>query len=80
MNARVKRVTAAQAHEAVDGDDDWVVVGVVKRPIWRDGKVEGWIRRIVVDRKNKDLQRQLEATAECNRINKAIASDRHKTY
>ena len=34
MNARVKRVTAAQAHEAVDVDSDWIVVGVVKkRPI-----------------------------------------------
>ena len=79
MNARVKRVTAAQAHEAEDGDSDWIVVGVVKRPIWRDGKVTGWIRNIVVDRK-KDLQHQLEATAECNRIYKAIASDQHKTY
>ena len=78
MNARVKRVTAARAHEAVDGDSDWIVVGVVKRPIWRDGKVTGWIRNIVVDRK-KDLQHQLEATAECNRINKAIAAERHKT-
>jgi hypothetical protein len=79
MNARMKRVTAAQANEAVDGDSDWIVVGVVKRPIWRDGKVEGWIRRIVVDRKNKDLQRQLEATAECNRINKAIMSGHNQT-
>jgi hypothetical protein len=78
MNARVKRVTPARAHEAVDGDSDWIVVGVVKRPIWRDGKVTGWIRNIVVDRK-KDLQHQLEATAECNRINKAIAAERHTT-
>src|SRR5437762_459093 len=78
MNARVKRVTAAQVNEAVDGDSDWIVVGVVKSPIWRDGKVEGFIRHIIVDRK-EDLQRQLEATAECNRINKAIASDQHQT-
>ena len=72
MNARVKRVTAPPAHEAVDGDDGWVAVGVVKRPIWRDGKVEGWIRHIIMDRKTDDLQRQLEATSECNKINKAI--------
>jgi len=78
MNARVKTVTAAPAQQAVDVLDDWIVVGVVKRPIWRDGKVTGWIRNIVVDRK-KDLQHQLEATAECNRINKAIAAERHKT-
>jgi hypothetical protein len=80
MNARVKRVTAAQAHEAVDGDSDWVVVGVVKRPIWRDGKVEGWIRRIIVGRKNKDLPRQPEAAAAPDAIDKRIMSGHDQTY
>src|SRR6478672_637013 len=38
MNARVKTVTAAPADDVADRDNDLIVVGVVKRPIWRDGK------------------------------------------
>ena len=79
MNARVKRVTAAQVNEAVDGDSDWIVVGVVKSPIWRDGKVEGFIRRIIMDRANKDLPRQPEAASQQNEINEGTVSERHKT-
>jgi hypothetical protein len=79
MNARVKTVTAAPAQEAVDGDNDLVVVGVVKRPIWEDGKCTGWVRHIIVDRANKDLQHQPEAASEPNEINEGIVSERHKT-
>ena len=64
MNARVKAVAAAQ--EAVDRDTDWVVVGVVKRPILVDGKRTGWIRRIILGRANKDLPRPPEAGSERN--------------
>jgi hypothetical protein len=79
MNARVKTVTAAPAQQAVDVPDDWIVVGVVKRPIWRDGKVEGFIRRIIMDRANKDLPRQPEAASQQNEINEGTVSERHKT-
>src|SRR3954470_4048170 len=74
MNARVKTVTAAPAQQAVDVPDDWIVVGVVKRPIWRDGKVEGFIRRIIMDRANKDLPRQPEAASQQNEINEGTVS------
>src|SRR5207244_2697904 len=80
MNARMKRVTTAQAHEAVDGDSDLIVVGVVKTPIWRDGKVEGWIRYIIVNRKNKDLPRQPEAAAAPGAIDEGIMSGHDQTY
>jgi hypothetical protein len=79
MNARVKAVTAAPAQEAVNGDSDWIVVGVVKRPIWDDGKCTGWVRHIIVDRANKDLQHQPEAASERNDINEGIISERDQT-
>jgi hypothetical protein len=62
-----------------DVPDDWIVVGVVKRPIWRDGKVEGFIRRIIMDRANKDLPHQPEPASEQNEISEGIVSERHKT-
>ena len=74
MNARVKRVTETEAHEAVDGDNDLIVVGVVKSPIWRDGKVEGWIRRTIVGRKNEDLPRHPEAATAPDAIDEGIMS------
>jgi hypothetical protein len=79
MNARVKRVTAAQ--EAVDLGDGWVVVEVLKKqPIFDDdGKLTGWIRRVIVDRANKDLPHQPEAASERNEINEGIASERTTT-
>ena len=81
MNARVKRVATAPAQEAAEGENDWIVVGVVKRPIWGlDGKREGWSRWIVWDRANKDLPRQAEAAWECKEINKRIKSQRYQTY
>src|SRR6185369_9339882 len=79
MNARVKSVPAAGAQQAVDLPDGWVVVGVVKRPIWEDGKVTGWIRRTIVDRANKDLPHPFEAASEQNEINEGTVSERHKT-
>jgi len=81
MNARVKRVTAAQAHEAADGDDDWVVVQKLKKqPIFDDdGKFTRWIRRVIVDRASKDLQPQPEAAAERNEIDEAITPERTTT-
>ena len=57
MNARVKTVTAASAHEAVDRDSDWIVVGVVKRRVWLDENRKGWIRRTIVGRADKDVPR-----------------------
>ena len=79
MNARVKRVTAAQ--DAVDLEDGRVVVEVLKKqPIFDDdGKLTGWIRKIIVERANKDLPPQLEAAAERNEINEGIVSERDKT-
>ena len=76
MNARVKTVTAAPAQEAADRDNDWIEVGVVRRPILVDGKRKGWVRWIIVGRANKDLPRQLEAASECNDINEGIVSGR----
>jgi len=80
MNARVKSVPAAGAQQAVDLPDGWVVVGVVKRPIWEDGKVTGWIRRTIVDRANKDLPHPFDAASEQNEINKGTVSERDQTY
>jgi hypothetical protein len=51
----------------------------VKRPIWRDGKCTGWTRWIIVDRANKDLERQPEAASERNEINEGIVSEQDKT-
>jgi hypothetical protein len=81
MNARVKRVTAAQAHEAVDGDSDWIVVEVLKkRPIFEDGKFTGrFIRHIIVDRKNKDLPRHPEAATAPGAIDEGIMSRHDQT-
>ena len=62
MNARVKTVTAAQ--DAVDEDGLIVVEVLKKRPIFRDGKITGWIRRVIVERANKDLPHQPEAASE----------------
>jgi hypothetical protein len=80
MNARVKRVTAAQ--EAVDCNDGWVVVRKLKkRPIFDgDGKFTGWIRRVVVDRANKDLPPQPEAASERTESNEGIVSGQYQTY
>ena len=80
MNARVKTVTAAPADDVADRDNDLIVVGVVKRPIWEDGKVTGWIRRTIVDRANKDLPHPFEAASEQNEINKGTVSERDQTY
>jgi len=77
MNARVKRVAAAQ--DAVDRDDGPVVVGVVKRPIWENGKVTGFIRRIIVAPRHEHLPHQPDAAAARNEINEGIASERSKT-
>jgi len=79
MNARVKRVTAAQ--DAVDGEDGLIVVRKLKkRPMFDDdGKFTGWIRRVIVDRANKDLPHHLEATSERNEITEAIKSERSTT-
>jgi hypothetical protein len=81
MNARVKRVTAVQVHEAVDLNDGWVVVQKLKkRPMFDDdGKFTGWIRRVIVDRANKDLPPQPEAAAERNEIDEAITPERTTT-
>ena len=57
MNARVKRATAAPAHETAN--EDGLIVGqrLRKRPMFDDdGRFTGWIRRVIVDRANKDLQ------------------------
>ena len=80
MNARVKRVTAAQ--EAVADKDGLIVVEVLKkRPIFGDdGKITGWIRRVIVERANKDLEREAEAASERNEINEGIKSGRDTTY
>ena len=80
MNARVKTVTAAQAQEAADPENDWIEVGVVRRPILVDGKRKGWIRWIIMDRANKDLPPQPEAASERNEINEGIVSEQDKTY
>ena len=82
MNARVKRVTAAQVHEAVDLNDGWVVVQKLKKqPMFDDdGKFTGWIRWVVVDRANKDLPHPFEAASEQNEINKGTVSERDQTY
>jgi hypothetical protein len=79
MNARVKRVAAAE--DAVGCNDGWVVVEVLKkRPYFDDdGKITGWIRRVIVDRANKDLPPQPEAAAERNEINEEIVSEQDKT-
>lgn len=80
MNARVKRVTAAQ--KAVADEDGLIVVRKLKRrPMFDgDGKFAGWIRRVIVDRPNKDLQHQPEAASERNEIDEAIKSERYQTY
>ena len=74
MNARVKSVPAAGAQQAVDLPDGWVVVGVVKRPIWRDGKCTGFIRHLIMDRANKELPHPSEAASARNEINEGISS------
>jgi hypothetical protein len=63
MNARMKRVMAAQ--DPVDKDGLIVVMKLKKRPIFDDdGKFKLWIRRVIVDRANKDLPRQPDAASE----------------
>ena len=80
MNARVKTVTAAQ--NAVGREDGLVVVEVLKkRPYFDDdGKIKGWIRRVIVERANKDLPHRPEAASERNEINEGIAPERDTTY
>ena len=80
MNARVKRVKAAQ--EAVEGKDDWIVVRKLKkRPIFDgDGKFVMWICRVIVDRPNKDWEHEPEAAVARNEINEGINSERYQTY
>ena len=52
-----------------------------KRPYFdADGKLKGWIRRVIVDRANKDLSPQPEAASERNEINERITSEQDKTY
>ena len=73
MNARVKRVTAAQQAVREDG---LIVVGVLKkRPIFEDGKFTGrFIRRVIVERANRDLPHQPEAAAAPDAIDQGIKS------
>jgi hypothetical protein len=77
MNARVKRVTAAQ--QAVREDGLIVVEVLKKRPIFdNDGKFTGrFIRRVIVERANRDWS-QYEAAAERNEINERMKSG-HET-
>jgi len=79
MNARVKRVTAAQ--DAVAGEDGLVVVEVLKKHpmLDDDGKIKGWIRWVVVDRANKDLPHQPEAASERSESNEEIKPERTTT-
>ena len=78
MNARVKRVTAAQ--DAVGEDGLVVVEKLKKRPMFDgDGKFTRWIRWVIVDRPNKDLQSQPEAASERNEINEGIKPERTTT-
>jgi hypothetical protein len=74
MNARVKRKTVTAAQEAADCNDGWAVVKKLKkRPIFdANGKFEMWIRRVIVDRVDKDLQDQPEAASERNEINEGL--------
>jgi len=79
MNARVKRVTAAQ--DAVDEDGLIVVQKLKKRPmVDGDGKFTGWIRRVIVERANKNWQDQPEAAAAADAIDEGIVPGRHQTY
>ena len=79
MNARVKRVMAAQ--DAVDEDGLIVVKKLKKRPIIdSNGKFAGWIRRVIVDRPNKDLPRQPEAASERNEMNDGLKPVRTTPY
>ena len=78
MNARMKRVTAAQ--DAVDEDGLIVVRKLKKRPMFDDdGKFTRWIRRVIVERANKDWEHQPEAASERNEINEGINSERCTT-
>jgi hypothetical protein len=80
MNARVKRVMTAQAQQAADRGDGLVVVRAMKkRPIWIDRKFKGWIRRVVVDRKNDDLHRPPDAVSEHSEINEGITAEQDQT-
>ena len=74
MNTRVKRKMAAQ--DAVDEDGLIVVRKLKKRPVFIDGKFVMWIRRVIVDRPNKDLSHGPEAASERNEIDEGIESDR----
>jgi len=76
MNARVKTKRTAPAQEAANLADGWVVVGVIKRRAWLGENRKGWIRRIIVDRANKDLPPQPEAASERNAINEGIEQSR----
>jgi hypothetical protein len=79
MNARVKRVTAAQEAEA-DEHGLIVVEKLKKRPIFDgDGKFVMWIRRVIVERANKDLEHEPEAASARNKINEGINSERCTT-
>ena len=82
MNARVKPVTAEQAHEAVDVNDGLIVVEVLKkRPIFDDdGKFTGGYSLGLVDRANKHLPDQPEAAAAPGAIDEGIMSGRDQTY
>jgi hypothetical protein len=52
-----------------------------KRPMFDgDGKFTGWIRRVVVDRANKDLPHQPEAAAAPGAIDEGIMSGHDQTY
>jgi hypothetical protein len=80
MNARVKTVTVAPARDAVDGENGWIVVKVVKRRIWLGENRKGYSRWIVWDRANKDLQSQPEAAAAPNEVTEGIKPERNQTY
>jgi hypothetical protein len=76
MSGRVKRVKAAEPQYAVDGDKDWVVVKVIKSPIRNaDGKVDGFIRTMIIDRPNKDLPSQPEAASGRTEIDEGTKSE-----
>jgi hypothetical protein len=73
MNARMKIVTAAPAQDAVDENGLIVVKVLKKRPIFDDdGKIAGWIRRVIVDRANKDVPPQPEAASARSQSNEGF--------
>ena len=62
------------------GENDWIVVGVIKRRIWLDENRKGWVRRVIVERANKDLPRQPEPASARAEITEGIISERDTTY